>query len=177
MCAVSVFLLFGATFTQWIAEFSILSCVYLLVLCLLPLSSGSASPWHHRQDLACFLLWEVVAVAVRCSHSPLPGCCLGLCVAYLKSHPLSSCCNMDGTKSSVKTKKSVLSCFFALLQYSCSQYAGESSWRRQRNARVGSTVWAGRADLSICLAGAGVLQRLLTRLPSFKCVTRPVELL
>ena len=39
---------------------------------------------------------------------------LGLCVAYLKSHPLFSCCNMDGTKSSVKTKKSVLSCFFAL---------------------------------------------------------------
>lgn len=100
-------------------------------------------------------------------------------MAYLKSHPLFSCCNMDGTKSSVKTKKSVLSCFFAwpitpniLVASMQKKVAGED-----RNARVGSTVWAGRADLSICLAGAGVLQRLLTRLPSFKCVTRPVELL
>lgn len=64
-------------------------------------------------DRTWLAFWELVAVAARCSRNPLPGCSLGLCVAYLKSHPLFSCCNTDGTESLVKAEKSVLSCFFA----------------------------------------------------------------
>lgn len=71
-------------------------------------------------------------------------------MAHLRSHPLFSCYNTDGTESSVKTEKSVLSCFFAW-PLTPSVVASMQEKVAGEGRGMGSTAWAGRTDLSICL--------------------------